>query len=237
MNSTETVVAVIEPQTASGEDRLANEVTDIESRAEGMVVTDDRQYTEAGEFGVLLKQKMAEVTAFFAPMKKAAHDAHKQVCDREKQMLKPLKEAEGILKRSMGAYVLKKEKERQEVEQAARWIAKEAVDKKLEEAVAAEATGNQAALSDALMDATIADNASRMVSVESSIPQAKGVSYKKDWQITNIDTNRVPDSIFGVIIRPVDTADVMRLILSSNVTVQIDGVDYCETANVTFRRS
>lgn len=238
MNSCEEkVVAVVEPLTSAGEDELAVEVTDIEVRAEGLVVTDDQQYTEAGEFGVLLKQKMAEVTAFFAPMKKAAHDAHKQVCDREKQMLTPLKNAESILKKSMGTYALKKEQERRAAEEAARRLAQEEADRKLEAAIAAEQSGDADAVKAAMIDAEIADSASRMVTVEHDTPKAKGVSVQKDWEITDIDLSKVPDTVAGVVIRPVDTAAVMKLIRASKGAIQIEGITYQETAKMSFRRS
>lgn len=238
MNSCEEkVVAVVEPLTSAGEDELAVEVTDIEVRAEGLVVTDDQQYTEAGEFGVLLKQKMAEVTAFFAPMKKAAHDAHKQVCDREKQMLTPLKNAESILKKSMGAYALKKEQERRAAEEAARRLAQEEADRKLEAAITAEQSGDANAVRAAMIDAEIADSASRMVTVEPDTPKAKGVSVQKDWEITGIDLSKVPDTVAGVVIRPVDTAAVMKLIRASKGAIQIEGITYQETAKMSFRRS
>lgn len=238
MNSCEEkVVAVVEPFTSAGEDELAVEVTDIEVRAEGLVVTDDQQYTEAGEFGILLKQKMAEVTAFFAPMKKAAHDAHKQVCDREKQMLTPLKNAESILKKSMGAYALKKEQERRAAEEAARRLAQEEADRKLEAAIAAEQSGDADAVKVAMIDAEIADSASRMVTVEPDTPKAKGVSVQKDWEITGIDLSKVPDTVAGVVIRPVDTAAVMKLIRASKGAIQIEGITYQETAKMSFRRS
>lgn len=236
-NYEEKVVAVVDPLTSAGEDELAVEVTDIEVRAEGLMVTDDRQYAEAGEFGVLLKKKMAEVTAFFAPMKKAAHDAHKQVCDREKQMLTPLKNAESTLKKSMAAYALKKEQERKEAEEAARRLAQEEANRKLEAAIAAEQNGDAAALKAAMLDAEIADTASRTVVVESNTPKAKGVSMQKDWEIIDIDLSKVPDSIAGVVIRPVDTAAVMKLIRASKGAIQIEGITYQETAKMSFRRS
>ena len=236
-NYEEKVVAVVDPLTSAGEEELATEITDIEVRAGGLVVANDQQYTEAGEFGVLLKQKMAEVTEFFAPMKKAAHDAHKQVCDREKQMLAPLKNAESILKKSMGAYALKKEQERKVAEEAARRLAQEEADRKLEAAIAAEQNGDADALKAAMLDAEIADSASRMVPVESETPKAKGVSFQKDWEITDIDLSKVPDTIAGVLIRPVDTAAVMKLIRATKGAIQIEGITYRETSKMSFRRS
>ena len=230
----EKVVAVIEP--SQKEDALAVQITDIEVQAENMLVENDQQYKEAGEFGIILKRKMSEVTEFFAPMKKAAHEAHKNICDREKQMLNPLKAAEAAVKRVMGAYALKKEQERKAAEEAARRLAQEEADRKLEEAIKAEANGDEEAKNAAFLDAEIADSASRMATVSMQAPTAKGVSMSKDWEIIDIDLSKVPDTVMGVLIRPVDTAAVMKLIRASKGAIQIDGITYKETAKMMFRK-
>lgn len=237
MNSyEEKVVAVIEPQTAAGEVELAVQVTDLEFRAECLIVSSDDEYKAAGEFGRLLKAKMAEVTEFFAPMKKAAHDAHKQVCDKEKKMLSPLKNAEAALKKSMGAYALKKEQERKASEEAARRLAQEEADRKMQASIDAEASGDAEAATAAMLDAEIADRASRMVSMPEEKLKAEGVGTQKDWEITAIDASKVPVSLAGMVIRPVDEAAVMKLIRASKGTIQIEGISYQQTIKMSFRR-
>ena len=233
----EKVIAVIEPQKAAGEEELAVQVTDIEFQAEAIVVSNDEEYTEAGEFGVLLREKIAEVTEFFAPMKKAAHDAHKQVCDREKQMLTPLKNAESVLKKTMGEYAMKKERERRAAEEAARRLAMEEANRKLEESIRAEENGDMEAANSAMLDAEIADSASRMAVVNMEQPKAKGVTSTKDWEIDSIDLSKVPTEVMGMVIRPVDTAAVMKLIRASKGQIQIEGIKYHETLKTSFRRS
>lgn len=236
-NSLETIVAVVSPQMVAGEDKLAVEVSNIETEAERIVVKNDDEYSEAAEFGRLLKQKMSEVSEFFAPMKKSAHDAHKQICDREKQMLAPLKQAEMILKDSMGAYVLKKEQERKAAEEAARLLAQEEANRKLSEAADAEKNGNESDAMTAMLDAEIADTAARLVKIDADTPKAKGVSVQQDWEITNIKEAEVPTEIAGVVIRPVDTSAIMKLIRASKGTIKIAGINYQETTKLSFRRS
>lgn len=236
-NYEETVVAVVDPLIRSGENELAVQVFGIESRAEEMIVDNDQQYAEAGELGAMLKQKIAEVAEFFAPMKKSAHDAHKQVCDREKQMLSPLKNAESILKKNMGAYALKKEEERRAAEDAARCLAQEEADKRLAMAIEAEKNGDSNAANAAMLDAEIADSVARTAVVESETLKAKGVSVQKDWEITDIEPDKVPISIAGINIRPVDTAAVMKLIRASKGAINIEGITYREKAKMSFRRS
>ena len=113
MKQTETLVAQV-PQTApEDEQQLNREVTDIEFQAESMVILSDDDYTSAGEFGKMLKQKAAQVTSFFKPMKDSAYQAHKAICDREKAMLTPLKNAEKTVKKAMGDYFAEQERKRQ----------------------------------------------------------------------------------------------------------------------------
>ena len=235
-NVEEKVVAVIEPQTAAGEDELTEEVTGIELRAGQLVVSTDDEYKEAGEFGRMLKGKMADVKSFFEPMKKAAHDAHKQICDREKTMLEPLKNAETILKQSMGAYALKKEQERKAAEEAARRLAQEEAERQLAASIEAEENGDSDAAKAAMMDAEIADNASRMVSIPPEKLKAEGVGTQKDWEIVSIDPSKVPVSLAGMIIRPVDESAVMKLIRASKGSIKIEGITYRETTKISFRR-
>ena len=84
MNQKESIVAVMPELEPVDEQQLTQEVTDIEFRAESFVIQTPEDYEAAGEFGKMLKQKAAEVTGFFKPMKDSAYQAHKAVCDREK---------------------------------------------------------------------------------------------------------------------------------------------------------
>lgn len=237
----ETVVATI-PKLKEGEippqeAELASEITEIEARASAVVIKDDQDYEAAGEFGTLLKAKAAEVTEFFRPLKDAAYKAHKAICDREKQMLTPLRSAEKILKKSMGDYMMEQERKRREQEEAARRAAEEAARRRLEEAAELESSGHGEAAEAALADAEVMEGTSRMVFIPGSTPKAKGVSTSKDWEIVSVDGKAVPISFGGVDIRPVDTSAVMRLIRASKGTIEIPGIRYRETIKTSFRRA
>ena len=233
----ERVMAVMNPlMNTYDENRLISDMIEIEGQITELEIDSDEQYEAAGAIGVMLREKMAEVTDFFAPMKKAAHDAHKQICEREKFVLAPLKRAEIILKSTMGAYNEWKESERRLAEAEARRIAACEAEKRLSEAVNAESSGDAETALTAFMDAEMADAASRNVCIESEEVKTKGVISKKDWEITAIDPTKVPVTICGQVIRPVDTKAVLALIRQSEGTVQIDGITYKETNKVTFRR-
>lgn len=237
----ETVVAVLpkpkEGEITPKEAELVSEVTDIELRAEAVVIKSDQDFEVAGEFGVLLKQKAGEVTDFFKPLKDAAYKAHKAVCDREKEMLTPLKNAEKVLKKTMGDYTLEKERQRRELEEAMRLAAEEESRRKLEEAARLEKEGRGDDAEAALADAEIMEGAGRMSSIPSTVPKAKGVSTRKDWEIVSVDDKAVPLSINGAMLRPVDQAAVMRLIWATKGTISIPGIMYKEVAKMSFSRS
>lgn len=116
----ETMVATVPQTEIVDEQQLIRDVTDIEFKAESLVIQSDADYATAGEFGKMLKKKASQVTTFFKPMKDSAYQAHKAVCDREKAMLAPLRNAEKIVKQAMSAYVEEQERKRREAEEAAR---------------------------------------------------------------------------------------------------------------------
>ena len=236
MNQKESIVAVMPELEPVDEQQLTQEVTDIEFRAESFVIQTPEDYEAAGEFGKLLKQKAAEVTGFFKPMKDSSYQAHKAVCDREKAMLTPLKNAEKIVKKTMGDYLMEQERIRREAEEAARRAAEEERERKLKEAMALEAAGDKEGAEAAVEEAVVMDEATGYSVPAPVKPKVSGVSTSKDWEITSIDTAKVPVNFSGMELRPVDQAAVMRLIRASKGSISIPGIAYREVAKMSFRR-
>lgn len=236
MNQKESIVAVMPELEPVDEQQLTQEVTDIEFRAESFVIQTPEDYDAAGEFGKLLKRKAAEVTGFFKPMKDSAYQAHKAVCDREKAMLTPLKNAEKIVKKTMGDYLMEQERIRREAEEAARRAAEEERERKLKEAMALEAAGDKEGAEAAVEEAVVMDEATGYSVPAPVKPKVSGVSTSKDWEITSIDTAKVPVNFNGMELRPVDQAAVMRLIRASKGSIAIPGIAYREVAKMSFRR-
>ena len=236
MNQKESIVAVMPELEPVDEQQLTQEVTDIEFRAESFVIQTPADYEAAGEFGKLRKQKAAEVTGFFKPMKDSAYQAHKAVCDREKAMLTPLKNAEKIVKKTMGDYLMEQERIRREAEEAARRAAEEERERKLKEAMALEAAGDKEGAEAAVEEAVVMDEATGYSVPAPVKPKVSGVSTSKDWEITGIDTAKVPVNFNGMELRPVDQAAVMRLIRASKGSIAIPGIAYREVAKMSFRR-
>ena len=84
-------------------------------------------------------------------------------------------------------------------------------------------------------EAEIIDSATVAV-ISTPVKKASGVSSRKDWALVGIDESKVPVDVAGTVIRPVDTGAIMRLIRASNGTIQIPGVTYKETVNISVRR-
>jgi hypothetical protein len=233
------MVAVIDGVAANQQEQelaLNQQVTEIEFQAGAIVIDNDEDYQNAADFGRMLKQRASDVKDFWKPMKDAAHKAHAEICNKEKAMLQPLANAEKILKQTMGGYVAEQERKRREAEEAARKAAKEEAERKMQEAIALEASGDQTAAEAAVEEAEIMDNAAASVSVAAAKPKATGVSTKKDWEIVSIDSEKVPTTVMGIDIRPVDTAAVMRLIRMSKGQVSIPGIQFKEKVQMSFRK-
>ena len=233
MNETEVVVADVGP---AYEQALTRQVTGVQTQAEAFVVTSEEEYAKAAEFGRLIKQKTAEVKDFFKPMKEQAHQAHKAICDKENAMLAPLKNAEAVLKKAMGEFIQEQERKRKAQEEALRRAAEQERDRLLAEAAEKEKSGDMDGSEEAFSEAVIMDEATSFSVPAVSKPKVAGVSTSKDWEIQSIDDSKVPISIEGVVIRPVDEATIKRLIKSSKGTVAIPGVVYREVVTTSFRR-
>ena len=234
----EEVLAVIDmaPNTYNGEDELTRSVTAVEAKANAVAVTNDMEYQEAAEFGRMLKQKAADVHEFFKPLKDAAHKTHKQICDREKKMLKPIAAAENTIKAAMAKYATEKLGQQRQLEAQLRQQAMEESDRLLAQAAELESTGNVVEASAMFRNAQMADTAARSIALERSAPKAAGVTTTTDWVITSIDAAKVPVNTAGVVIRPVDEAAVMRLIRASKGKVEIPGIKYTAIAKVAIRK-
>lgn len=218
------------------EQEMGQEISVVEQQANAIVIKSNEDYESAAAFGRFIKQKSSQVIDFFAPMKKAAHDAHANICAREKIMLAPLVSAEKTVKKIMGDFVMEQERRKREEEERLRRIAQEEADRKLAEAMDCESNGDKDGAEAALMEADIVDSASRNIVIETQKPKAAGVATATDWEIESIDESQVPISIQGMCIRPVDAKMVVRLIKMSKGTIQIPGIKYKAVAKLSFRK-
>ena len=101
------------------------EIQEIEDRsltllesAHGIAVKDQASYENAAVFLKGIKDAKSKFVEFFAPMKKATHTAWKEVVAKENDALDPLKEADKIVRGSMGTYLDEQDRIKKEAQKA-----------------------------------------------------------------------------------------------------------------------
>jgi len=237
MSKKEEVLAVVsQPNMVEGEVQLSQEVSAVETMARNFLVQTEEDYKQAASFGRLLKQKSADVIEFFKPMKKAAHDAHKQICDREKAMLTPIANAEKMIKRSMGEYQMEQQRKAREEEERLRAIAQAEQERLMAEAIKMEELGEKEMAEESLENAQFVENSARFISVQAEAIKAAGVSSTSDWEIVSIAPGMVPVEIFGQVIRPVDDKAVLKLIRAHKGNIEIPGITFKAVQKISFRK-
>lgn len=99
-------------------------------------VCDQPTFAAAGEFGKSLKELEKKIVDFFAPLKKAAHEAHKAITKKEADELSPVREAMDTVRKTMNGFLQDQERIRREEERKALFAAEEAARKEQERLLA-----------------------------------------------------------------------------------------------------
>ena len=217
------------------EDAIRNEVSLVERTAMDVVINNDDDFEMAAEITKNVKRVNKKVTEYWEPLRVSTKKAYDDVLKRKKEMLAPLEAAERILKGKIGDYTMKKEAERRQREAVMRELARKEAERKLEEAAKAEAAGDSLAAEFAMAEAEVMETACMNAHVASNVPKANGVTHSRTWKIVNIDISKVPTEIAGTIIRPVDESAVMALIKATKGQIQIPGIEYQESMNISVR--
>lgn len=219
----------------TAEKKLGKEVSVVEHNANITVVESDEDYANAAELTAEIKRMQKKVNDYWEPMRQSSYAAYQNVMSHKKEMVGPLEAAEKTLKKKMGDYTLKKERERKAREEEMRRLAQKEVDKKLSEAAEAELRGDVNAMEMAMAEAEVMDNVTVAGGIQSQAPKAKGVSQSKTWKITNIDSSKVPVNFNGMELRPVDEKLVLQLIKASKGSIVIPGVTYESDVVISVR--
>lgn len=77
------------------------EALTLPEKAKAIVIRTADEYKQAAEFKITLSDWRKKIVEEFAPMKEAAHKAHKTITAKEGEYLKPITEAESTLKASI----------------------------------------------------------------------------------------------------------------------------------------
>jgi len=97
----------------------------LKETAQTIAVVDNESYLLAGQFAKDIKDCKSKVEAYFKPLKDAANKAHKAITQREAEELKPLKEADTIIRGQISVYLSEQERLRKEAQAKAEAVAAE----------------------------------------------------------------------------------------------------------------
>ena len=197
----------IQSEVVENQNELKSEIQ--VATATDIKVIDQSTYEAANERIGLLQGLKKKVEDFFKPMKQKAQDAHKQICQQEKEQLSPILSAIDGLKQKTIAYytaeqqriAAEQERQRREAEEMAALAAE------------AEATGDTETATEAVALAAMEEARG------TCSPAAKGTSMREVWRAEVIDMDKVPRCFLIV-----DQAALDALAKSQKDKMNIPGV-------------
>lgn len=183
----------------------------IAREIETLQVIDDATFQRAGTLSRQLATWLKTAHEFFDPLCDSTYRAWKTATERRKSVIGPRETMKETLGERMAVYEQEQERRRQQAEEAARReqerleaeenarveaenarLKKEAEDRVLEDALAADASGDHAA-ADFLLDEptfvpTVTPQPVFVAPVQVTAPKADGVSFRSDWsaQLTSL---------------------------------------------------
>lgn len=201
--------------------------------AKALTVASQEDYEKGAAYLSGIKTRMKQVADYWKDKKQAAAAAHKALVNAEKQMLKPLEEAEAIIKKAMLDYQRAVEKAQREAEAEARRRQEEEAQRLLEQAVQAEEKGDAQA---AAINMAMAEMVSEMPAAPAvEKPTAQGTSIRKTWKARVVDEKLVPAYFNGMELRSINMATLNSLARTTKGTMQIPGVEFYEDAALSVR--
>lgn len=183
-------------------------------RVTGLSITNDIEYERGGDILKDIKARIKAVKDYWKAPKAAAQAAHKTLVDREKQMLKPLEDAEATVKMTMLAYTTEQQRKRQE--EHARLAAL---------AAQAEQQGD-------------ADGAAFMREMSAAVEPVQptgGVSVRTTWKARVTDPKKVPAYFNGYELREINMTALNGLARQYEGGLDIPGVEFYRDSTMSVR--
>lgn len=200
------------------EQQMEQEGALMVKRVTGLTITNDAEYERGGDILKDIKARIKAVKDYWKAPKAAAQAAHKTLVDREKQMLKPLEDAETTVKKTMLAYTT--EQQRRQKEEQARLAAL---------AAEAEQQGDAdgAAFMREMMDAAEPEQVQTAA--------AKGVSVLTTWKARVTDPKKVPAYFDGYELREINMTALNGLARQYEGGLDIPGVKFYQDETLSVR--
>jgi hypothetical protein len=124
----------------------------------------------------------------------------------------------------MAAYDLQVRMEREQAEIAARKRQQEEADRFAQQAAEADASGDVYGAEMAMAAAAMVEDMTPAAQVEQ--PKAEGISTRYKWVAVVLNSEAVPISVNGIVIRPVDEKKLAELAKMTNGTAEVPGVRF-----------
>jgi len=209
------------------EQQMEQEGALMVKRVTGLTITTDDDYSRGGDILKDIKARIKAVKDYWKAPKAAAQAAHKTLVDREKQMLKPLEDAEGTVKKTMLAYTTE---QRRIAEEAARKAREEEQARLAALAAQAEQQGDadSAAFMRDMMDTAEPEQVQPTAA-------AKGVSVRTTWKARVTDPHLVPAYHSGYQLREIDMKMLNVLARQYEGGLDIPGVEFYRDETLSVR--
>lgn len=219
------------------------ESQDLATRATQVQVTDLASQEQASTLLLSIANLRSKVKQTWEPMKKAAHEAHRVICQQEKTVDEPLARAEAILKTQIAGFIRQQQEaaraeeerrrreERQRAEDEAR---REAERLAIEDAVTLEAEGKQEE-AEAVLNNPVPVPARYVAPapVAAQVAQVAGVTAKSVIKFRVIDTALIPRQYLTV-----DETKIRKVVAALGHEANIPGVEtYDDTQIAASRRT
>jgi len=215
------------------ENEQKSSVVKIYEQAQMLTINTAQDYDGAAEFTKQVKALSKRIKDYWEPLKKSARASWQSLVDREKELLKPLEQAENEVKKKMAAYQRKVQEEERAARELAEKLKREEAERLLAEAAKAAEQGNEMESEILLAQAEIMEASQPAVQMQA--PKATGVSTRTMYRARIIDESKVPVEVAGVVIRPVDLAAINKLAQASKGKIQIPGIEIYEEQSVAVR--
>lgn len=195
-------------------------------------VATQQDYNNAAELLKDIKSRSNQIVDYWKPVKGNAHQAWKQICDKEKELLAPFAKAESEIKSKMVTFQKAKMEEERLLREEQERFKKEEEARLLALAVEAEEAG-RTENAEYLLE--VAQETANIVFEAPKKEKTPDTSVKKTWKARVTNEKLVPVEIMGTVIRPVDLSALDKLAKFSKGATQIPGVEFYEDISIAAR--
>jgi hypothetical protein len=190
------------------ETELKTQTTDITVLAKNPII-DQETYNQAADVMKSIKLLKSSVGDVFDPIVEAAHKAHKAATTKRGEFLKPLEDAEKIVKASMGAWIAEQERKARAAQ-----MEDERIDREKQAAEAAEL----AALGLGEEAKAVAD-APMVAPKPAPAVDRGGVTFRENWTFEITDWKAIPMEYFTL-----DETKVAGIVRTMKGATNIPGI-------------